>query len=226
MIGFDGRRGPPRPGHGKRRQDCRLPLRRRRQGHIACVQMGAIEFHGWGSRIDPLEKPDRLVFDLDPDVGLDFAKVKQAALRLRDLLADLGLVTFPLLSGGKGIHVVAPLDQSAEWPAVKDRSRSASAAPSPRPNPNCSPPISARTSAPGASSSTGCATSAGRPRSCLIRPARATVRRWRRRWRGRSWTASPPPRLTRSAMPMRCSIGQSSKALAGWGQAKQELPDA
>ena len=89
------------------------------KGLLQCVQMGAIEFHGWGSRIEPLEKPDRLVFDLDPDVGLDFNKVKQAAERLRALLADLGLVTFPLLSGGKGIHVVAPLDQSAEWPAVK-----------------------------------------------------------------------------------------------------------
>jgi bifunctional non-homologous end joining protein LigD len=89
------------------------------KGLLQCVQMGAIEFHGWGSRIKPLEKPDRLVFDLDPDVGLDFAKVKVAAERLRALLADLGLVTFPLLSGGKGIHVVAPLDQSAEWPAVK-----------------------------------------------------------------------------------------------------------
>ena len=89
------------------------------KGLLQCVQMGAIEFHGWGSRIKPLEKPDRLVFDLDPDVGLDFAKVKAAAERLRALLADLGLVTFPLLSGGKGIHVVAPLDQSAEWPAVK-----------------------------------------------------------------------------------------------------------
>jgi len=89
------------------------------KGILQCVQMGAIEFHGWGSKIKPLEKPDRLVFDLDPDVGLDFAKVKQAAARLRDLLADLGLVTFPLLSGGKGIHVVAPLDQSAAWPAVK-----------------------------------------------------------------------------------------------------------
>ncbi len=89
------------------------------KGILQCVQMGAIEFHGWGSRIKPLEKPDRLVFDLDPDVGLDFIKVKDAAVRLRDLLADLGLVTFPLLSGGKGIHVVAPLDQSAAWPAVK-----------------------------------------------------------------------------------------------------------
>jgi bifunctional non-homologous end joining protein LigD len=89
------------------------------KGVLQCVQMGAIEFHGWGSKIDPLEKPDRLVFDLDPDVGLDFVKVKDAAVRLRDLLADLGLKTFPLLSGGKGIHVVAPLDQTAEWPAVK-----------------------------------------------------------------------------------------------------------
>ncbi|MEO5640548.1 MAG: DNA ligase D, partial [Sphingomicrobium sp.] len=89
------------------------------EGLLGCVQMGTIEFHGWGSRIDPLEKPDRLVFDLDPDEGLDFGAVRAGAERLRALLADLGLETFPLLSGGKGIHVVAPLDQSADWPAVK-----------------------------------------------------------------------------------------------------------
>ena len=88
-------------------------------GILACVQMGTIEFHGWGSRIDPLEQPDRLVFDLDPDEGLGWDSVKKAARRLEALLADMGLVTFPLLSGGKGIHVVAPLDQSADWPAVK-----------------------------------------------------------------------------------------------------------
>jgi bifunctional non-homologous end joining protein LigD len=90
------------------------------RGLLACVQMGTIEFHGWGSRSDNIEYPDRLVFDLDPDVGLDFGKVKEAAVRLRGLLADLGLKTFPLLSGGKGLHVVAPLDQSADWPAVSD----------------------------------------------------------------------------------------------------------
>jgi bifunctional non-homologous end joining protein LigD len=88
-------------------------------GALECVQMNTIEFHGWGSRIDPLECPDRLVFDLDPDEGLGFDRVKTAAVRLRELLADLGLETFPLLSGGKGIHVIAPLDQNAEWPAVK-----------------------------------------------------------------------------------------------------------
>jgi bifunctional non-homologous end joining protein LigD len=89
------------------------------RGLLACVQMGTIEFHGWGSRTDKVEHPDRLVFDLDPDVGLDFAKVKEAAVRLRALLGDLGLTTFPLLSGGKGIHVVVPLDASADWPKVK-----------------------------------------------------------------------------------------------------------
>ncbi|HEX4761168.1 MAG TPA: DNA primase small subunit domain-containing protein, partial [Sphingomicrobium sp.] len=89
------------------------------RGLLACVQMGTIEFHGWGSKVKKVEYPDRLVFDLDPDVGLDFARVKEAAVRLRGLLQDLGLKTFPLLSGGKGLHVVAPLDQTADWPKVK-----------------------------------------------------------------------------------------------------------
>ena len=89
------------------------------RGMLACVQMGTIEFHGWGSRVKPLEKPDRLVFDLDPDVGLDFDAVRKAALRLQALLADLGLETYAMLSGGKGIHVIAPLDATATWPKVK-----------------------------------------------------------------------------------------------------------
>jgi bifunctional non-homologous end joining protein LigD len=89
------------------------------KGVLECVQMGTIEFHGWGSKVKPLEKPDRLVFDLDPDVGLGFDKVRSAAERLRALLADLGLETFPLLTGGKGVHVIAPLEPSAPWPKVK-----------------------------------------------------------------------------------------------------------
>ncbi len=89
------------------------------KGLLASVQMGTVEFHGWGSKVDKVEYPDRLVFDLDPDVGLDFGKVKGAAVRLKALLEDLGLKSFPLLSGGKGIHVVVPLDQSKDWPTVK-----------------------------------------------------------------------------------------------------------
>jgi bifunctional non-homologous end joining protein LigD len=89
------------------------------RGLLACVQMGTIEFHGWGSRVDKVEFPDRMVFDLDPDVGLDFAAVRSAAVRLRELLTDLGLTSFPLLTGGKGIHVVVPLDAKANWTAVK-----------------------------------------------------------------------------------------------------------
>ncbi|MDN4631458.1 DNA ligase D [Sphingomonas sp. PsM26] len=89
-------------------------------GLVACVQMGTIEFHGWGSSIATLEKPDRLVFDLDPDEDLGFDVVKKAAEDLKEHLAELGLVSFALLSGGKGVHVVVPLTPEAEWPAVKD----------------------------------------------------------------------------------------------------------
>jgi bifunctional non-homologous end joining protein LigD len=89
------------------------------RGLLASVQMGTVEFHGWGSKVDKVEYPDRLVFDLDPDVGLDFERVKEAAVRLRGLLQDLGLKTFPLLSGGKGMHVVAPLVPTKDWPTVK-----------------------------------------------------------------------------------------------------------
>jgi bifunctional non-homologous end joining protein LigD len=90
------------------------------EGLLTCVQMGTIEFHGWGSLVSDYEKPDRMVFDLDPDEELGFDQVKTAAFDLKRHLGDLGLVTFPMLTGGKGVHVVAPLTPKAEWPAVKD----------------------------------------------------------------------------------------------------------
>ena len=89
-------------------------------GVLACVQMGTIEFHGWGSLVADVEKPDRIVFDLDPDVGLDFDLVKKAAKDIKTHLADMGLTTFPMLTGGKGVHVIVPLTPQAEWPEVKD----------------------------------------------------------------------------------------------------------
>ncbi len=90
------------------------------EGLLACVQMGSIEFHGWGSHASDVERPDRLVFDLDPDEGLGFEEVKKAAAAIKGHLADIGLVTFPMLSGGKGVHIVAPLTPAADWPQVKD----------------------------------------------------------------------------------------------------------
>jgi bifunctional non-homologous end joining protein LigD len=87
-------------------------------GLLACVQMGTIEFHGWGACVGDLERPDRLVFDLDPGEGVGFAAVRAAAGLIRDRLAAHGLDAWPMLSGGKGVHVVAPLVPRAEWPAV------------------------------------------------------------------------------------------------------------
>jgi bifunctional non-homologous end joining protein LigD len=195
------------------------------KGILQCVQMGAIEFHGWGSRIDPLEKPDRLVFDLDPDVGLDFAKVKEGAVRLRDLLADLGLVTFPLLSGGKGIHVVAPLDQTAEWPAVKSFAERFSRAIA-----DAEPELF----------------------TANIRKNKRTGRiflDWLRNQRGAT-AVMPYSARARDGAPVSAPVAweeldglttaatysirdaellldrASSKLLAGWGEAKQALPDA
>jgi bifunctional non-homologous end joining protein LigD len=89
-------------------------------GLLACAQMGTIEFHGWASRADAVEKPDRLIFDLDPDEGMDFAKVREAAQDIRDHLSDIGLVSFAMLSGGKGVHVVVPLTLGQDWETHKD----------------------------------------------------------------------------------------------------------
>ena len=86
---------------------------------LSAVQMSVLEFHIWGSERDEVDKPDRIVFDLDPDPAVDFATVKQAAFRLRDVLQALELESLPLLSGGKGIHVVVPIRRHHEFPVIK-----------------------------------------------------------------------------------------------------------
>lgn len=88
-------------------------------GLIAGTQMNVLEWHIWGSRIADVERPDRLVFDIDPDVGLDFANVVAAALDIRDRLARHKLQSYPMLSGGKGIHVIVPLLPKADWDMAK-----------------------------------------------------------------------------------------------------------
>lgn len=90
-----------------------------KKGLIAAAQMGVLELHLWGSRIDDIERPDRLVFDLDPAPDLPFEAVVEASFQMRDLLEELGLQTFPMLTGGKGVHVIAPLTRRHEWPVVK-----------------------------------------------------------------------------------------------------------
>jgi bifunctional non-homologous end joining protein LigD len=85
---------------------------------VACARVQTVEFHGWGSRAGEVETPDRLVIDLDPDPLLGFDKVKDAAFQLRRSFEALELESFALLSGGKGIHVVVPLEPAAEWDEV------------------------------------------------------------------------------------------------------------
>ena len=89
------------------------------QGLVALAQMGVLEIHIWGSHVDEVDRPDRMVFDLDPADDVPFADVKSAALHLRDVLDTARLKSFPLLSGGKGIHVVVPLKPRHGWDVIK-----------------------------------------------------------------------------------------------------------
>ena len=86
---------------------------------VACAKVQTVEFHGWGSRAGEVETPDRMVIDLDPGEGVDFAAVRQAAAQLRRSFAALGLESFALLTGGKGVHVVVPLEPEAGWDEVR-----------------------------------------------------------------------------------------------------------
>jgi bifunctional non-homologous end joining protein LigD len=88
-------------------------------GLIAGTQMNVLEWHLWGARTKNVERPERIIFDIDPDEGLDFEHVRSAATDIRDGLEEIGLQSYALVSGGKGIHVIAPLKPSLEWPEIK-----------------------------------------------------------------------------------------------------------
>jgi bifunctional non-homologous end joining protein LigD len=88
-------------------------------GLHAAAQFGAIELHGWMARRDDLDHPDRLIFDLDPAEDVSFTRVVEAAADLREYLAALGLKTWPMVTGGKGAHLVAPLDRTLAWPETE-----------------------------------------------------------------------------------------------------------
>jgi len=94
-----------------------------REAIVTAAQVGVLELHIWGSRIDAIDKPDRIVFDLDPDPAVDFDEVKRAAGEMRQALEALDLESFCLLTGGKGVHVVVPVERRHTWPVVSAFSR-------------------------------------------------------------------------------------------------------
>jgi bifunctional non-homologous end joining protein LigD len=90
-----------------------------REALFGLVQMGVLEVHTWGAAKDRLERPDRLTFDLDPDPSVDWAQVIEAAQLNRTLLEELGLVSFLKTTGGKGLHIVTPIQRTLSWEEVK-----------------------------------------------------------------------------------------------------------
>ena len=88
-------------------------------GIMQMIQMGVIEIHPWGATIDNIHRPDRMIFDLDPDPSIPFSKVKQAAREIRKRLQKAGLESALKCTGGKGLHLVVPLMPTRSWHDVK-----------------------------------------------------------------------------------------------------------
>jgi len=83
------------------------------------VQNNTLEFHPWGSTAESPDTANRVVFDLDPGPGVPWEEIKAAAVKIRKLLKDLDLESFLRTSGGKGLHVVVPLEPGCDWHLVK-----------------------------------------------------------------------------------------------------------
>jgi bifunctional non-homologous end joining protein LigD len=90
---------------------------------VGAAQMGVVELHTWNAVYTHIDKPDRIVFDLDPGEGLPWARVVEAAELTKTLLDELGLVSFLKTSGGKGLHIVVPLQRRHGWDFCKDFSQ-------------------------------------------------------------------------------------------------------
>jgi bifunctional non-homologous end joining protein LigD len=86
------------------------------EGLLGLVDMGVVEVHPWGAKVDDIEHPDTLVFDLDPGEGIEWDFLVETALELRDLLEhEEDLPSWPKLSGGNGIHLMVPFDRGMNW---------------------------------------------------------------------------------------------------------------
>jgi len=88
-------------------------------GLIDLVQAGVVEIHPWGSTVAHLEEPDRLIFDLDPGEDVPWSAVIDAAFEVRGRLDELGLTSFVKTSGGKGLHVMLPVEPRTDWEQAK-----------------------------------------------------------------------------------------------------------
>jgi len=90
------------------------------EGLVGMAQMGVLEIHPWGAKNDSLEKPDRIIFDMDPDEAIDWKTLAATAVEFRASLEEFGLQSFLKTTGGKGLHVVAPIRPENEWPVIKE----------------------------------------------------------------------------------------------------------
>lgn len=90
---------------------------------VGAAQMDTIELHTWNALAASIEKPDRIVFDLDPDPSLPWERMLEAAQLTRELLDALGLRAWCKTSGGRGLHVVVPLTRHVGWDEAKDFAR-------------------------------------------------------------------------------------------------------
>ena len=91
------------------------------KGYLALAQFGVVEFHIWGTMAKRLEKPDRMVFDLDPGEGIEWREVVEAAIHIKMQLETLGLVPFVKTSGGKGLHITVPVRPKLGWKQIHQR---------------------------------------------------------------------------------------------------------
>jgi bifunctional non-homologous end joining protein LigD len=90
------------------------------EGLLTLVQFGVLEIHAWQSRTDDIERPDRIIFDLDPGPSVEWSRVVDTAFLVRDFLKKLGLTSFVKTTGGKGLHIVAPIAPGRDWNEVKE----------------------------------------------------------------------------------------------------------
>jgi bifunctional non-homologous end joining protein LigD len=93
------------------------------KGLVGLAQMGVLEAHPWGSKSGAVDKPDRLIFDLDPGAGIKWRQLVKGAEEIRELLKESGLESFVKWTGGKGLHVVAPMKAEHGWDQVKEFAR-------------------------------------------------------------------------------------------------------